>query len=111
MTKTIYFYYKRDSLPQSEYKIIQHLNKFLDDTEKESYKISTSTASIFNIVRAFCHLNSLSLVAYYEDLALIMTKDMRMSQWSSCPDFDIQKNVLDILLTPKDDFGNYDIKL
>jgi len=80
----------RDSLPHSEYKVVQSLNKFLKDTEKESYRISTSTASIFNIVRAFCHLHSLSLVAYYEDLELIMTKDMRMSQWHSCPDFDIR---------------------
>jgi len=111
MTKTIYFYYMRDSLPHSEYKVVQSLNKFLKGTEKESYKISTSTASIFNIVRAFCHLHSLSLIAYYEDLALTMTKDTRMNQWSSCPDFDIQCNVLEILLTPKDDFGNYNMKL
>jgi len=101
----------RDSLPHSEYKVIQSLNKFLKDTEKESYKISTSTASIFNIVRGFCHLHSLPLIAYYEDLELIMTKGMRMSQWARCPDFDIQENVLEILLTPKDDFGNYNMKL
>jgi len=101
----------RDSLPHSEYKVIQSLNKFLGDTEKESYKISTSTASIFNIVRGFCHLHSLPLIAYYEDLELTMTKDMRMSQGASCPDFDIQCNVLEILLIPKDEFGNYNIKL
>ena len=103
MKKVIEFYYKRDSLPHSEYKVIQSLKKFLKDEEKVYYKISTSTASIFNIVRAFCHKYDWDLIAHYEDLDLKIDKDMRINQWFLCPDFEIEENALMILLIPKNE--------
>jgi hypothetical protein len=102
INKTVNFYYKRDSLPHSEYKVIQSLKKFLEDEEKVDYKISTSTASIFSIVRAFCYKYDWDLVAYYEDLDLKMDEVMGTNQWFNCPDFRFEEKALMILLLPKD---------
>lgn len=110
MNKIVVFSYKRDSLPHSEYQVRKQLEKFLVD-DSSSYVITTSTASIFLVVRAFCHMYSWKLTAFYEDLELKMSEDMRMSQWSSCPDFEIVDNCLEVLLTPKDEFKNYDLKI
>lgn len=108
MNKTIYFYYKRDSLPHSEYKAVQSLTKFLEDEDRKEYKISTSTAVIFSIVRAFCHLHKLSLIAYYEDLELKLERDMGMNDWSNCSDFEIEDKAFEILfMTSEDDLKNY----
>lgn len=101
MNKVVIFSYKRDSLPHSEYQVRKQLEKFLVD-DSSSYVITTSTTSIFYIVRAFCHLYAWKLTAYYEDIELRMSEDMRMSQWSQCPDFEIVDNCLEVLLTPKD---------
>lgn len=102
--KAIYFYYKRDSLPHSEFAVVQSLTKFLEDETKYSTKISTSTAVIFTLVRAFCLKNKVCLEAKYEDLNLILDKDMRMWDWSKCPDFEITENALDTLLLSAEDF-------
>ena len=96
--KTVNFYYKRDSLPHSEYAVTKSLAKFLEDDTKVLYKISTSTASIFTIIRAFCLRNSIDLVAKYEDFDLLLDKNMRMNDWSKCPDFNITEDALYILL-------------
>lgn len=106
MNKTVVFSYKRDSLPHSEYQVKRQLEKFLADS-RDSYVITTSTASIFYVVRAFCHLYSWKLLAYYGDLELKMSEDMRMSQWFSCPDFEIVDSCHEVLLTPKDELKNY----
>ena len=98
MNKIVSFYYKRDSLPHSEYATIQSLAKFLGDDTKTFYKISTSTAAIFDLVRAFCLKNRIELVAQYEDTSLILDKNMRMNDWSKCPDFDITEDALDDIL-------------
>lgn len=110
MNKIVVFSYKRDTLPHSEYQVRKQLEKFLVNNSS-SFVITTSTAAIFYIVRAFCHLYSWKLTAYYEDLELRMSENMRMSQWSSCPDFEIVDNCLEILLTPKDEFKNYNLKI
>jgi len=108
MNKTVYFYYKRDSLPHSEYQVVQSFNKFLEDEDRKEYKISTSTAVIFSIVRAFCRLHRLSLVTYYEDLELKLDKSMEMNDWSNCFDFEIEDKAFEILfLTSEDDLKNY----
>ena len=98
MNKKVSFYYKRDSLPHSEYATIQSLVKFLGEDTKTFYKISTSTAAIFILVRAFCLKNRIELVAQYEDISLILDKNMRMNSWSKCPDFFIIDDALDDLL-------------
>ena len=96
--KIVYFYYRRDSLPNSEFAIIKSLAKFLEDKTRSSYKITTSTAAIFDLVRAFCLKNKIELVARYEDIDLVLDKSMRMSDWSKCPDFEITENALELLL-------------
>ena len=106
MNKTVIFSYKRDSLPHSEYQVKRQLEKFLAE-DSSSYLITTSTASIFSVVRAFCHLYNWKLLAHYENLELKMSEDMRMNQWSSCPDFEIVDNCLEVLLTSKDELKNY----
>lgn len=112
MNKTIHFYYKRDSLPHSEYKVVKSLNKFLEDRDKNEYKISTSTAAIFNIVRAFCRLHKLSLIAYYEDSELKLEGDMGMNDWSNCPDFEIEDKAFEILfMTSENDINCYSFVL
>jgi len=78
MKKVIHFYYKRDSLPHSEYKVIQSLKKFLEDKEKLEYKISTSTTSIFNVVRYFCFWNKIELIANYEDYPVFLDENMKI---------------------------------
>ena len=98
MIKIISFYYKRDSLPHSEYATLQSLAKFLEDNTKTFYKISTSTAAIFTLVRAFCLKNKIELIAQYEDINLILDKKMRMKDWSKCPDFEIEEDALEELL-------------
>lgn len=98
MIKVVNFYYKRNSLPHSEFAVVQSLTKFLEDETKTLYKISTSTAAIFTIVRAFCLKNKINLVAKYEDLNLILDKNMRMNDWSKCFDFKITDDALDDLL-------------
>lgn len=110
MDKVIIFSYKRESLPYSEYQIRKQLEKFLVD-DSSSFIITTSTASIFHIVRAFCHMYSWKLTAYYEDTELKMSEGMRMNQWSQCPDFEIIDNCLEVLLTLKTEFENYDLKI
>ena len=97
--KTVNFYYKRDSLPHSEFATIKSLAKFLEDDTKIIYKISTSTAAIFTLVRAFCLKNKIELVAKYEDIDLVLDKNMSMRDWSKCPDFKITEDALKILLT------------
>ena len=98
MNKVIYFYYKRNSLPHSEYAVTKSLARFLEGTAQYHYKISTSTAAIFTIVRAFCLKNNIDLVAEYEDILLVLDKNMRMRDWSKCPDFDIRDDALEGLL-------------
>ena len=98
MSKIVSFYYKRDSLPHSEYTTVQSLAKFLRDDTKTFYKISTSTAAIFDLVRAFCLKNKIKLVAKYEDIDLILDKNMRMKDWSKCSDFKITEDALNDLL-------------
>ena len=98
MSKIVSFYYKRDSLPHSEYATMQSLAKFLGEDTKTFYKINTSTAVIFILVRAFCLKNKIELVAKYEDISLILDKNMRMNDWSKCPDFFIMDDALDDLL-------------
>jgi hypothetical protein len=102
--KVVNFYYKRDSLPHSEFAAIQSLAEFFEDDTRIFYKISTSTAAIFDLVRAFCLKNKIDLIAKYEDLDLILDKNMRMCQWSNCPDFEITDNALGILLFSAEDF-------
>lgn len=109
--KAIYFYYNRDSLPHSEFAVTKSLDKFLSqiellendlDLEESSemyYSINTSTAAIFNIVRAFCLKNKIYLVAQYEDISLTLCKNMRMEDWYRCPDFNITENASEVLLT------------
>jgi hypothetical protein len=94
----VYFYYKRDSLPHSEYAVIKSLTKFLEKDTEYPYKISTSTVAIFTIVRAFCLKNNIDLVAEYEDIPLVLDKNMRMQNWSKCPDFNIMDDALENLL-------------
>lgn len=106
MNKTVVFSYKRDGLPHSEYQVKKQLEKFLAD-DSSSYVITTSTASIFYVVRALCHFYSWKLLAYYEDLELRLSEDMRMSQWFLCPDFEIVDTCLEVLLTPNDELKNY----
>jgi hypothetical protein len=85
MNKIVVFSYKRDSLPHSEYQVRKQLEKFLVD-DSCSFVITTSTASIFLVVRAFCHKNSIRLSASYEGIELSLDKNMGMSNWSNCPD-------------------------
>ena len=96
--KIVNFYYKRENLPHSEYTTLQSLAKFLGDDTKTFYKISTSTAAIFILVRAFCLKNKIKLVAQYEDISLTLDKNMRMKDWFKCPDFYITDAALDDLL-------------
>jgi len=103
MKKIINFYYKRNSVPHSKYKVIQSLKKFLEDKEELYYKISTSTAVIFTIVRAFCDKYGWKLVAFYEDMELDIYPHMGIIKWLKCPDFEIVDDCLEILLTSKDD--------
>lgn len=110
MDKIVVFSYKRDSLPHSEFQVRKQLEKFLMDGSS-SFVVITSTASIFYIVRAFCYLHTWKLTARYEDTELKMSEDMRMNQWSQCPDFEIVDDCLEVLLTPKDEFKNYDLKI
>lgn len=98
MNKIINFYYKRDSLPHSEYAVGKSLAKFLEDDTKVLYQIYTSTAAIFTIIRAFCLKNSIDFVAEYEDIELVVDKNMRMNDWSKCPDFSITEDALEDLL-------------
>lgn len=86
MNKIVVFSYKRDSLPHSEYQVRKQLEKFLVD-DSSSFVITTSTASIFEVVRAFCYNNSIRLTAFYEDLSLSLDEQMRMGEWSKCLDF------------------------
>lgn len=97
--RVVKFYYKRDSLPHSEYAVSKSLAKFLEDDTKIYYKISTSTAAIFTLVRAFCLKNKIYLTAQYEDIDLILDKNMRMDEWFKYPDFNITEDALEILLT------------
>jgi hypothetical protein len=99
MNKAVHFYYKRDSLPHSEYAVTKSLVKFLEEDIRVSYQICTSTAAIFTIIRAFCLKNSIDLVAEYEDVNLVLDKNMRMNDWSKCPDFSIIEDALEILLS------------
>lgn len=103
MSKIVNFYYKRDSLPHSEFAVQKSLEKFLQDDSKVYYKISTSTAVIFTIVRAFCLQNNVDLVAQYEDVELVLDKNMRMKDWSKCPDFFIMDDALETLLAEMKD--------
>lgn len=101
MNKTVIFSYKRDSLPHSEYQVRKQLNKFLKE-DKESFTIYTSTASIFRIVRAFCHQHSIKLLAEYERQFLLLDKNMRMESyyWRLCPDLTEEETDWEILLNP-----------
>lgn len=99
MNKIVVFSYKRDSLPHSEYQVRKQLEKFLVD-DSSSFVITTATASIFLVVRAFCHKNNVKLSASYEELSLKVDKDMRMSEWSKCPDFEAPEDDLMQLLEP-----------
>lgn len=98
MNKIVVFSYKRDSLPHSEYQVRKQLEKFLVD-DSSSYVITTSTASIFDVVRAFCYNKGIRLSASYEDLSLKLDEQTRMgSEWSKCLDFNEAYNELLSLL-------------
>lgn len=98
MNKIVVFSYKRDSLPHSEYQVRKQLEKFLVDSSS-SFVIATSTAAIFDVVRAFCYNNSVRLVASYEDLSLSVDEQMRIDkEWSRCIDFNEAYNELLSLL-------------
>lgn len=98
MNKVVKFYYKRDSLPHSEFQTKKSLTKFLEDS-KGDYIIHTSTAIIFILVRAFCLKNKVDLVASYEDNLLTLDKYMRMADWDYCKDFNILDEDLETLLS------------
>lgn len=88
MDKIVVFSYKRDSLPHSEYQVRKQLEKFLVG-DSSSYVITTSTASIFDVVREFCLVNSVRLSACYEGEQLDIERNMSLGDciWAKCPDF------------------------
>lgn len=102
MNKIVVFSYRRDSLPHSEYQVRKQLEKFLVD-DSSSYVITTSTAAIFEVIRAFCYRNSIKLSASYENLTLKLYEDMGMDGvgWNTCPDFNTRDyDLLSLLKYP-----------
>lgn len=98
MNKIVVFSYKRDSLPHSEYQVRKQLEKFLGE-DSSSYVITTSTASIFDVIREFCLVNSIRLSAFYEKEELDLERNMSLADciWAKCPDFLEFHNSLDTM--------------
>jgi len=97
MDKIVVFSYKRDSLPHSEYQVRKQLKKFLVD-DSSSFIITTSTASILDIVRVFCLKNKFKLVALYEEEKIPFDRKMRLNDWSKYPDFTASEDDLEELI-------------
>jgi hypothetical protein len=95
--KVVIFSYKRDSLPHSEFQVRKQLEKFLAE-DSNSFVITTSTASILDIVRVFCLKNKLKLTAFYEEEKIPFNKKMRLNDWTKYPDFTASNDDLEELI-------------
>lgn len=87
----ITFCYARKYPPSSEYHTLKRL-------ERGDTVFCTSTASIFHIVRAWCFQHNLRLHGSYEGRVLTIDQNMRMQNWSECPDFNLVEDALETLL-------------
>lgn len=88
MEKIVNFYYKRDSLPHSEFQVRKQLEKFLVE-DSNSFVIITSTASIFLVVLSFCSAHSFKINARYEGAAIEIDKNygIHKDNWKKYLDF------------------------
>ena len=92
--KIVVFSYKRDSLPHSEYQVRKQLEKFLVD-DSSSFVITTSTASIFDVVFCLCEDTDARLAANYEGkpIEIERTEDYcRIKNLSNFPDIETTYN-------------------
>lgn len=94
--------YSRSNNAWPEYRILDTLATLKPPSIVGCYLLETSTASTFNLVRAWCYLHRVPLKAYYEGELLPLDSMMRMKDWNKYPDFNIAEEALEVLMTPND---------